>query len=73
MSSGAVIRKKVPPYAIVSGNPSKVVGFRFTPDQILEYEKELYSPDNRLSEEVLLQNYKKFYLDRLNEIRSFLM
>lgn len=30
----AVVAKDVPPYAIVVGNPAKVIGFRFTPDQI---------------------------------------
>lgn len=73
LSSGAIIRKRVPPYAVVSGNPSRVVGFRFTPNQILEYEKSMYSPENRLPEELLVQNYKKYYLDNLKEIKSFLM
>ena len=72
LSAGTVVRRKVPPYAIVTGNPSKVVGFRFTPEQILEYEKERYSIEDRLSEEILTKNYKKYYLDKLQEIRQFL-
>ena len=72
LSAGTVVRRKVPPYAIVSGNPSKVVGFRFTPEQILEYEEERYSIEDRLSEELLTENYKKYYLDKLQEIRQFL-
>lgn len=72
ISAGAVVRKKVPPYAIVMGNPSRVVGFRYTPDQILELEEEEYPIEERLSEEVLNENYKKYYLDKLQEIKQFL-
>ena len=72
ISAGAVVRKKVPPYAIVMGNPSRVVGFRYTPDQILELEEDEYPAEYRLSEEVLIENYKKYYLDKLQEIKQFL-
>eukprot|EP01034_Spumella_vulgaris_P033819 gene33819-41720_t len=30
----AVIREDVPPYAIVTGNPSKIINYRYTPEQI---------------------------------------
>lgn len=72
LSAGTVVRKKVPPYSIVTGNPSMVVGFRFTPDQIVEYEEDNYSPEDRLPLELLEQNYKKFYIERLTEIKDFL-
>lgn len=32
--AGSVITKDVPPYAIVEGNPAKIIGYRFTPEQI---------------------------------------
>ncbi len=32
----AVVTKDVPPYAIVAGNPGRVVKFRFDPDQIVK-------------------------------------
>lgn len=72
ISPGSVVRKKVPPYAIVMGNPSKIVGYRYSPDQVLELEEELYSEENRLPENVLRENYKEFFLDRILEIKSFL-
>ena len=72
LSTGAVIRKRVPPYAIVSGNPSKVVGFRFSPEQIVEYEEEQYPEKERIPIDILENNYKKYYLDRLSDIKSFL-
>ena len=34
VASGAVVINDVPPYAIVGGNPAKVIRYRFTPEQI---------------------------------------
>ena len=34
IASGAVVAKDVPPYAIVVGNPGKVIKYRFTEEQI---------------------------------------
>lgn len=46
----AVVTKSVPPYAIVAGNPAKVLRFRWTPEEIVAHEKQLYPPSKRLSE-----------------------
>lgn len=71
VSAGSVVRHSVPPYAIVSGNPCKIIGFRLTPDEIIEHEKVLYSEDNRLPIDILERNYEKFFLKRLKEIKDF--
>ena len=34
IGAGAVVTKDVPPYAIVTGNPARIVRYRFNPDQI---------------------------------------
>lgn len=67
----AVIRGKIPPYAIVSGNPSKVVGFRFTPIEVVERELHDFQEDNRLSLALLEKNYEKYFLNRIKEIKEF--
>lgn len=36
VGAGSVVRRDVPPYGIVAGNPARVVGYRFTPEQISE-------------------------------------
>lgn len=72
VGAGSVIRKSVPPYAIVAGNPAKIVGFKFTPEEILEHEKALYPEEERLSLDLLEKNYKKYYIDRIKEIKDFL-
>lgn len=41
VGAGAVVTKDVPAYAIVAGNPAKVVKYRFTEEQIIEHEKQL--------------------------------
>lgn len=71
LGAGSVIRSKVPPYAMVVGNPAKIVGFKFTPEQVIKHEEALYPPEERLSLEILEKNYKKFFLDRVPDIKSF--
>lgn len=34
VAAGSVVTKDVPPYAIVGGNPAKIIKYRFEPDQI---------------------------------------
>lgn len=34
VGAGSVVRKDVPPYGIVAGNPARVAGFRFQPEHI---------------------------------------
>lgn len=42
VAAGSIVVKSVPSYAIVAGNPAKVIKFRFNDDQILQHEKKLY-------------------------------
>lgn len=71
IGAGSVVRKSVPPYAMVMGNPAKVVGFKFTPDEVIEHEKKLYPESERLSKEVLEKNYDKYFIKRFKEIKEF--
>ena len=72
IGAGTVLRNDVPPYAIVSGNPAKVIGFRMNPVDILEHEVMLYPKSERLSEDELYNNYEKFYYNRMEEIVKYL-
>lgn len=72
IGGGSVVRNKIPPYAIVIGNPAKVINFRFNPIQAIEHEKLLYPEDQRLDEELLYSNYQKYFVDRLDEISKFI-
>jgi serine acetyltransferase len=72
VGTGSVVRRSVPPYAIVLGNPAKIIGFRFTPAQIIQHETELYPKNKRIPIEELEMNYKIYYTNRINKIKSFL-
>ena len=39
VAAGAVVTKNVPAYAIVGGNPAKVIKYRFDDKQVLEHEE----------------------------------
>ena len=71
VGAGSVCIKSVPPYAVVIGNPAKVVGFNFVPEQVIEHELALYAPEERLPINLLENNYKKYFLDRVSEIKCF--
>jgi serine acetyltransferase len=34
IAAGSVVIKDVPPYAVVGGNPAKIIKYRFTPEVI---------------------------------------
>lgn len=70
VGAGSVCIKSIPPYAVVMGNPAKVVGFNFTPEQVIKHEEVLYPPEERLPLESLEKNYKKYFLDRVLDIKN---
>jgi acetyltransferase-like isoleucine patch superfamily enzyme len=72
IGSGSVCRVSIPPYAIVLGNPAKIIGFKLSPEEIVEHEKELYPENERLSIEFLQKNYRKYFISKHKEIRTFL-
>lgn len=53
IGAGAVVTKSVPPYAIVGGNSAAVLGFRFSVDEVLAHESDLYPITARISREQL--------------------
>ncbi len=42
VAAGNLVVRDVPPYAIVAGNPAKLIKMRFTPEQIEEHDRILY-------------------------------
>lgn len=72
VGSGSVVRGSTPPYSIIVGNPAKVVGFVFTPEEIIEHEKALYPEEERLPIELLEKNYNRYFLNRIKDIRGYL-
>ncbi len=71
VGAGSVVRGSIPPYSVVIGNPCKVIGFRFTPEEIIEHEKAQYEETERLPFDMLQKNYEKYFLNRIKEIKQF--
>jgi len=60
IGAGCVVSGEWPPYAIIGGNPARVIRFLFDIDDIIKHEEALYSPEDRLSRQELEINFKKW-------------
>ena len=70
IAAGAVCTKSIPPYAIAMGNPAKVIGFNYTPEEVVAHEEKLYALEERIPLAKLEKNYQKYYLGRLDDISA---
>lgn len=57
----SLVTKEVPPYAVVTGAPAKVVAVRFSLEQILRHEAILYPPEERTPRSRLEQLFETTY------------
>lgn len=48
VAAGSIVTKEVPPYAVVAGNPAKIIAVRFSKEQILKHEEILYPIEERM-------------------------
>lgn len=72
IGGGTVLANKtIPPYAVVVGNPGKIIGFRFTPNEIVQHEMSLYPEEDRLPLNYLQNNYNSYYVAKKTEIKEF--
>ena len=53
IAAGAVVNKSTPPYTIMGGCPAHIIRYRFTIEEILEHERNLYAEKDRLNENYL--------------------
>ena len=71
ISANSFVNTKIPPYAIVRGNPAKIIGFKKTPEEIIEYERNHYNENDRIPVDVIFRNYEKYYLSRCKELKEW--
>lgn len=71
IGAGTYVRNNIPPYAIVMGNPAKIVGFLYSPEEMEKFEKENYPESERTPVDKYSQWYEKYFRSRSKEIKSF--
>lgn len=64
VAANAVVTKEVPPYAVVSGIPAKIIAVRFSVEQIIKHEESLYPKEKRFERGYLERLFQKYYLDK---------
>ncbi len=70
IGAGSVVRDNIPPYSVVLGNPCKIVGFRFTPEEIIEHEIIQYDETERLPMYLLQKNYERYFINKIKDIKQ---
>lgn len=61
VGAGSIVNKEVPPYALVVGSPAKIVAVKFSIEQIIEHEKELYPGNERFTREYLETLFAEYF------------
>lgn len=72
IGAGTYVRSNIPPYAIVLGNPAKIIGFLYSPEEMVEFERDKYPESERTSLEQYTLWYEKYFRSRSKEIKSFI-
>lgn len=72
IGAGTYVRSNIPPYAIVMGNPAKIIGFLYSPEEMVEFERDKYPESERTSLDQYTQWYEKYFRSRSKEIKSFI-
>lgn len=58
IAAGALVIENVPPYSIFGGVPARAIKFRWSIQEILDHEKQIYSENELLNKEELIEMRK---------------
>lgn len=64
IGASSLVNKDIPPYAIAVGSPTRIIGAKFTIEQIIEHEKKLYPTEKRLSKEYLNNLFNTHFCEK---------
>lgn len=72
VGAGCIVKKNVPPYAVVVGVPAKVIASKFTKEQIIAHERILYPVELRMSENQIDNLFEEFFKGKPSIGKDFL-
>lgn len=62
VGAGCVIAGDWPPYAVIAGNPARIIKAVFSLEDIIQHEEKLYAPEERIPREQLNVIFEKYYV-----------
>lgn len=64
VAAGSVVSREFPPYAVIGGMPAKIIGVKFSKEDILRHEAAIYPPEERMKpqeiDDLFAQHYSGF-------------
>lgn len=60
----SVVTRDIPPYAVVAGNPARIIKAKFTPEEIIEHESILYPQKERFDKDYLEEVFATYFKNK---------
>jgi acetyltransferase-like isoleucine patch superfamily enzyme len=64
VGAGCVVSGEWPPYSVIVGNPARIIKSVFSLEDIVRHEEKLYSPEDRIPKEVLIEIFREYHIQK---------